>query len=347
MFEHRHYVPVLKGKRAEFPALQHLKSTKGVTPLIEAVPSAPAEFVPKKMSKAWPADTPYFIDLVFFDDEEMEADEANGHALSKCFAEVVKKKQHAIPVTGIARSPAYQMALRDVASAHGYAIRLVPDDFEDEEEVAEAIDSLVKLVGVKRSEIDLIVDANTVAGDGASTIRQKHSANLEMVPTIDKWRTVTVVAGAFPKGLAPLTRDAWNTVARGDWHGWRRLVTGKLRPRRLPAFGDYAIAHPDLPPTGRATILAQLRYSTEDSFLVWKGNNVFKHAKKFKQFFDICADLIDRPEYRGADFSDGDQQISETAANRDSPGNAETWRRIGTNHHIETVMDQISNLPSA
>ena len=34
MFSHKHYVPVLKGKRAEFPALSALHSQAGITPLM-------------------------------------------------------------------------------------------------------------------------------------------------------------------------------------------------------------------------------------------------------------------------------------------------------------------------
>jgi hypothetical protein len=42
MFRHKHYVPILKGKRAEFPALGSLKAKKKrITPLIEAVGGFP------------------------------------------------------------------------------------------------------------------------------------------------------------------------------------------------------------------------------------------------------------------------------------------------------------------
>ncbi len=78
--------------------------------------------------------------------------------------------------------------------------------------------------------------------------------------------------------------------------------------------------------------------------MVWKGHNVFTHPQKFGQFNAICADLIERDEYRGQEFSAGDAEIYAKATTQDSPGSAETWRKIGTNHHIETVIDQIANL---
>src|SRR5262245_3612211 len=85
MFDHKHYVPFLKGKRAEFPAIGRLGSKDGVTPLFEAVPSLPADFVPSKMEAAWERDRPYFIDLLFLDDEDMSEGDAGGHPLRACF----------------------------------------------------------------------------------------------------------------------------------------------------------------------------------------------------------------------------------------------------------------------
>jgi hypothetical protein len=347
MFDHKHYVPVLKGKRAEFPTLENLKSKDGLTPLMEAVPTAAPDFVPRKMSGCWPGDKPYFLDLLFLDDEDMEEKDAKSHPLVKCFDDVANRKAFAIPVTGTGRSPAYQSALKSITESqgNGYAIRLVTDDFEDEDELGDAIQALVKLIGVPRAKIDLIVDADSVAEMSASTVSQMHRANLTVLPTIEKWRTLTVLGGSFPLSMAPLTRGIWNSAPRNDWHGWRQLIRKPKDVARLPAYGDYAIAHPDLPPTGRATILAQLRYTTPDDYLVWKGHNVFTHPRGYEQFIDICRDMVKRPEYRGPKFSHGDEQISEKATTGDSPGNAETWRKIGTNHHCETVLDQIANFP--
>jgi hypothetical protein len=82
-----------------------------------------------------------------------------------------------------------------------------------------------------------------------------------------------------------------------------------------------------------------------NSFSIWKGHNVLTHEDGYGQFHAICADLIEREEYRGTDFSTGDAEIHEKATTVGAPGNAETWRKIGTNHHIETVIEQIANLP--
>jgi Beta protein len=343
-FDHRHYVPILKGKRAEFPALGALKSKKKLTPLIEAVPSGSAEQVPRGMSGQWPNELPYFIDLLFLDDPD-EAPDVDDHPVTLCFAEVVAQGQIAIPVTGLSRSPGYQDAIQKVISeqGNGVALRLVPDDFEDVDELEATLEAFPGFLGVETEQIDLVLDIGSVGDSSAGTVAQIHRANIDLIPTLDDWRTLTVASSAFPLSLAPLVRDQWNTAPRRDWRGWRQLVTGSKPPDRLPSFGDYAIAHPALPPEGRATILAQLRYATPDSWIIWKGRNAITEG--YDQFFAICQNLVGRPEYRGANFSWGDAEIAQKAANVGSSGNAETWRRIGTNHHIETVLEQIANLP--
>lgn len=345
-FHHSHYVPILKGKRAEPRALGALKSKTHLTPLIEAVPSRTPEQVPIDMAAQWPDKQRYFIDLLFLDDPDDETVPAQAtHPVRRCFAEVAGRNQDAVPVTGLARSPGYQSAVQQVNSEQkrGMVLRLVPDDFEDPEELESSLDATLEYFGLEHKDIDLVLDAGSVADSSAGVVAQLHRAQIDLIPNLEDWRTLTVAASAFPRGLGPLVRDQWNPASRVDWRAWRSLVTGSRRPERLPAFGDYAIATPALPPEGRATILAQLRYATSDSWLIWKGRNAITEG--FEQFYAICANLVQLDEYRGPDFSQGDADIQEKANNVGGPGSAETWRQIGTNHHIETVLEQIANLP--
>jgi len=345
-FNYKHYVPILKGKRAEFPALGSLHSKNGITPLLEVVPSADANTVPRRMANQWPSDVAYFIDLLFLDDPDDDVVPATGqHPVRVCFAEVEEQDQVAVPVTGLSRSPGYQSAVQQVVSqqGNGLVLRLTPDDFEDADELEAGLEGVPGLFELEIGEIDLLLDIGSVSNSSAGTVAQIHRANIDLIPGLNEWRTLTVGASAFPLSLAPLVRDQWNPSSRQDWRGWRQLIIGAKPPTRLPAYSDYAIAHPALPPEGRATILAQLRYAAADSWIIWKGRNVFTEG--FDQFYAICQDLTGRPEYRGAAFSWGDAEIAQKAANVGSPGNAETWRKIGTNHHIETVLEQIANLP--
>jgi hypothetical protein len=346
-FDHKHYVPILKGKRAEFSALGFLMSKGGITPLIEVVPSVGAEQTPRRMAAAqWPVNQPYFMDVFFLDDPDDTVTPAPPtHPVRLCFAEVIAQGQIAVPVTGFSRSPGYQNAIQQVIAeqGNGFVLRLTTEDFEDVEALEVGLDVIPNYFNVDRAQIDLLLDIESVANSSTGTVAQMHRANIDLIPNLGEWRTLTVASSAFPLGLAPLERNQWNPAPRFDWRGWRALTTASKRPSRLPAYSDYAIAHPALPPEGIATILAQLRYTTTDSWLIWKGRNAITDG--FDQFFAICADIVNRPEYRGAGFSWGDAEIAQRASNVGSSGNAQTWRQIGTSHHLETVLDQIASLP--
>jgi hypothetical protein len=314
---------------------------------MEAVPSQTCDFVAAKMAAHWQPDLPFFVDHVLYPDDPVTLKGEKAHPLRHCIDLAALKGLRAIPVTGSGRSPEYQVAVRDIAKTykHGVAVRLIPVDFEDETNLKDTLDALTDLHKVGRHQMDIIVDFGSVASSKAATVTAEYRANLSLLPNINDWRTLTVAGGAFPLSLQPLTRGAWNPAARSDWQGWKALVTGTRKPERLPAYGDYGISHPGLPPEGRATILAQLRYCTPETFLIWKGYNVFKHRDRYKQFFGICADMAKRPEFRGTAFSDGDAEIASKAAKHGTAGNAETWRKIALNHHVETVIDQLASLP--
>ncbi len=109
-------------------------------------------------------------------------------------------------------------------------------------------------------------------------------------------------------------------------------------------FGDYAISHPvpkELDPR-TMRMSASIRYTTESEWLVVKGRNVRQFG--FDQYFALSKALVERPEFSGLSFSWGDQYIADCADGITGPGNATTWRKVGTNHHITLVTRELANL---
>jgi hypothetical protein len=176
MFEYKHYVPILKSKRAEFASLGAVKKTDAITPLLEAVPSQMPDAIPKLMAKCgWPAGKPYFVDMLFFDTDE---DGAPGDPplaqVADCINSARSAGQIPIPVTGTGRSQEYQAAVRECLNEAGVAVRLIPEDFGDKDELSDALNGLLAYLGTTPASVDVVVDLGSVSGQAPALVTQTH-----------------------------------------------------------------------------------------------------------------------------------------------------------------------------
>ncbi len=90
---------------------------------------------------------------------------------------------------------------------------------------------------------------------------------------------------------------------------------------------------------------ASIRYTISDEWLILKGRNVREHG--FDQYFELSRQLVQLPEYSGEEFSWGDRWIRRCARREIGPGNATTWRKVGTNHHLVLVAQDLANADPA
>jgi Beta protein len=359
MAEHNHYVPILKGRLGEFSALGTLSSScvADITPLIE-VPPVPWDFeneVPAKSldahlvpigencQKYWGTSRPMFVDLAWISEQ---ATASGIHPLRQVLDDLRTRTVEAIPVAGISRGERYLAAAAEAISEdqQGACIRLDLDDLRGLAILDNALTTTCEKLGVAREEVDLILDFAAYDAAQAPAIEMAASMALTSLPTPKAWRSLTMAGGAFPLNLSSFQGEA--RIPRADLDVWRGLAINRAQelPRR-PAFADYAVQHPEPEEVDPRLMKmsAAVRYATSSEWLILKKKNVRDHG--FEQFHEIAADLIGRSEFRGAAFSAGDAAIHACASETSGPGNATTWRKIATNHHIETVVDQIANLP--
>lgn len=360
MFDHTHYVPILKGREGEYSALRELTSTvkDGFTPLLE-IPSIPYDFandapaktvddhlekVAQKIESCWGAGRPLFIDLDLIPPPEVMAD--GSQPLKYVFDTARALSLHSIPVTGINRTTDYQSAVREAYDTDhfGICIRLESDDLNDPD-LETRLDDLLASLGIVAHDADMVVDFGAITESSSGTLLIAANSIIASVPKVHDWRTFTLAASAFPQDLSHLNPRTITALPRTEWTIWQNLAARRSRLIRLPTFSDYAIAHPvatEVDPR-LMKMSAQLRYTSDNHWMVYKARNVRDYG--FGQFNDICRALIGRPEYKGSGFCWGDNQISVCAAPGGPTGNATTWRRIGTNHHLTFVVDQIASLP--
>ena len=356
-FDHRHYVPCLLWKQGEYQALFRLPRTAKVhiTPLIE-VPEIGWDFEKAVLAKTLDEHlSPFakrvrakwqqrqcFVDLKHIDSSVRMAD--GSHPLAFVFSNLRTEKCFAVPVTGIDQDAQYQRAVRRAAAEDRngvcFRVRIVQAAKQD---IKTAIDALMKRVNIKPSEVDLVLDLeapNFVPLVGFCRVVQ---AIVKRLPYLSKWRTFTILGTSFPHSMGEVKGNA-EKLHRYEWLLYKKLVAA-FRPEkiRIPAFGDYAICHPDVPRLDMRLVkpAASIRYTIKDAWYILKGPNVRDNG--FEQYRGHCQKLVASSHYSGSDFSDGDKYIFDCASGSGSTGNLSKWRAVGTNHHLAKVLQDIAS----
>lgn len=359
MFDHRHYVPVLRWKQAERLALRELDAPTraGMTPLIEVNPRALAAeetadppAVDKRCSRVaaeilsdW-GDGRVFLDLRLIAPGVRAA--RGVHPLTKIFQEGRTLFPSFVPVTGLGRDTAYQDAVRSVVAADGVGLclRLKAGELQ-RPGLRAVIDQLLAGFGLDYEEVDVLVDYGVV-GDAPPDL----AAACESLPNLRRWRTFTVLGGAFPEDLTGM-RVGEHVLPRRDWRAWRDQVTARPSLPRLPAYGDYTVQHPVFREPGFGlNFSASIRYTAEDDFVVMRGEGVRNDdGQGYAQWPANAMMLCERPEFRGEDFSAGDRYIVEMSAEVEKNGSGRTggpgtWLQAAFNHHLTLTVRQVASL---
>jgi hypothetical protein len=357
------YVPVLKGKEGEFAALEALSPDirRQVLPLIE-VPPIPYDYVNERAAKSledhvagvaqrlqrcW-QNSPLYLDLPWFEEDERLSD--GRVALEAVLHDCVDRNVEAVPVVSRSSSINYISAASRYANSRPspVCIRLLVEDFEEEVDLDQEVERILKVLRVvEPPSIDLVIDLEDLGSEASRAVLVARSI-FSVIPRKNDWRRIILVAASFPEDLSDLDASMVSQLPRHEWELWKTL---QRRPTRLPRpnviFGDYAISHPlprELDPR-TMRMSASIRYTTRDEWLVAKGRNVRQYG--FDQYFALSKALVERPEFSGRTFSWGDSFIADCADQLMGPGNATTWRKVGTNHHITLVTRELANLVPA
>ena len=339
------YVPILKGRQGEFLALSTINdaTAEAIRPLVELVPKGERgdrEAVRTSCDKTadtlgdhW-GDRPAFLDAGLLDQSIQFGD--GGPLLRATRRTTEQWGVKAIPVLRIDDPP---LALQDVAKLNaefdcGLCIRLVGEDLDREpEELEEAFQLLIGPCQIQRTDVDVVVDVGAIESEQmvrafARMLRSIVRDLEEMGP----WRSLVVASGAFPVDLSAYAPGVIGERSRLDADLWAQLVA-RGRFDGTIDFGDYVIAHPLLGAGVPFIAAPQLRYTTADRWLILKGRR--NDPAGNEQFYTICQTVADHEEFAGAALGAADARIANPRAH--GPGNATTWRQVGTAHHLDFV----------
>jgi len=350
----KHYVPILKWKRGERTALQLLnKNLKShLMPVIEIVP-IPWNYVedcPDKtidehlqgignqLSEAWSIDSPIFVDLQLLDPEDRLKD--GKHPLRYIREESRRVGVKVIPVTGSNQEPDYQSEVKQANKEDrlGVCLRLIDDDFDDLEN---RLEHLLNLLEVSPQDAYLLIDLQYIPPDNEKKTYISARSILKSIPQTGSWAAIILAGSSFPEHLSDIEPYSAEEIPRAEWLIWKEIAK---KSDNIPVFSDYTINNPkliDIDPR-LMKMTANIRYTLDESWLVLKGGQIKQH--RWQQIFEMCEKLTKDPRFYGANYSWGDNYIYNCAQRTPGfgPGNAEIWRRVGTNHHLTLVVNQIA-----
>lgn len=335
MSGHKHYVPILKTKAGERWAIDHTRADRkdSLTPLFEIHRHRTNNDVEHagemcdSLASIWGTARPLFLDTCW-----LHPASGDPVVIEATLAHAREIGLRAIPVVRLGYDDASLDTIADAVAAdgRGWMLRIVPTEVNAHDRIGEVVAHL----GVAHNSVDLLLDYKTIA--------MHLPAHVAALPNVMAWRTFSAASAAFPRSLTHLQHGMWHQIDRTDWQSWQMgIASGDLQ--RVPAYADYTIRDPG-PTADFGDPSVNLRYTKEAYWLA-------RVERKFKEGYagdmhTICASLIARPEFNGAQFSAGDAEIADAANPAlDRPGAPQQWLQWGMNHHIAVTVQQVSALP--
>ncbi len=357
------YVPILLTKKGELSALSDLDDEvkRTFTPLL-AIQTIPYDYendtsktadqhvvgLGKKIATAWGTGRA-FIDPAFIRDEPIQPGAAE--PMETVLNDAAAEGLLLTPVASPGQSPEYTALATAWHLAHGTGIcvRLASSQWPISPPRNQALDDLLAALGVGPADVDLVLDIG--AGVTNGLVAETVTMALQNLPHAHEWKSLTLAGGAFPEGVADIPKHQLTRVPRVEWNVYNQVcVDAAAAGARVPAFGDYCVAHPDpaISEVNPAFMLISAKqfYTVDDCWLVAKGDLHKGRAGTGlggAATFPLARMIADAPEFRGPDYSPGDSWMASTAEGVGTGGNSQTWRRHWTSHHITFVSESLAN----
>lgn len=297
----------------------------------------------------------FFVDGIYIENEDELTDGAE--PIESVFNALRAEKLAFVPTCALNSVEDYVESVRTAVSVdgRGCCLRLFEADLEGIAEIELQVGALLKFLGILPRDIDLLVDFGPKVPSKAALPYQ-----VDALPFLTEWRTVTVAASSFPVDMSGVAQNSIAELEREEWLAWVSLRSKSKVLKRMPTYGDYAINHPVYVEVDPRIInmSPNIRYTDSASYVIAKGQAIPRkkksgtpeeQAKRRKllpseQYPKLAAKIMAHPSWKGVHFSWGDAFI-EDCARKSCVGNPTDWRAVGTCHHIALVSQQLSSLP--
>lgn len=150
--------------------------------------------------------------------------------------------------------------------------------------------------------------------------------------------------------MGGVERNSYSRAERSEWNLWRgELYANRQNLPRLPTYSDCALQHPKGVEGFDPRIMqvsAAIRYTLPQDWLLIKGEST-RTVPPSKQFPDLATQLVYgffRRDFAGPSHCPGCDSMKAAADDAPGFGSAEAWRRLGTIHHVKSVVDGLNAL---
>ncbi|BCJ64240.1 beta family protein [Polymorphospora rubra] len=339
------YRPILRARRGELDALRHLDAgwIPSVTPILvaQSTPRGPVQDAYdffKAVGDRLPRGLRIGVDLADLPDPD--------GGLSYPARDVAEYLAGwgipMLPVLRVTDSARRLTAYGDAARMHDRRaiLRLRPDEAPGPATATRACDRVWRRTGLLPERCDLVIDLGALTHPG-DLPGAEHTVRRVLGWAIgERWRSVTVAAGAMPPTLSHLPRNVATRLPRWEAELWRRI-------RHLPVgFGDHGVTAPR--PGGRdhpARPLPTMRYTTRDAWWIYRWSR-HTGGRPDDRFYDLCGRLTSAPHWAGAALSWGDREIARRARRTPGPGTPTSWIAWATSHHLAYVLSALTGTGS-
>ena len=204
------------------------------------------------------------------------------------------------------------------------------------------IETIISSHDVTVEEVDLLIDLGAANFEPYDAFANALIAAMGQLDSIHAYRNLVLIGTAIPETFRDVAKGA-DQIPRHDWLFYRTLLDKTPDGMRRPNFGDYTIVHPEFSPVDMRMIkpAGKVVYATPDNWEVRKGGNFRDNPE---QMHNHCASIVASGEFRGADFSNGDDYIAKCAIRKEGPSNLTRWKEVGISHHITQALDDLATL---
>lgn len=346
------YTPILKSKRGEARALQHLdKQTKSrIIPFFDvlALKSGLSNsndihtFLEKQainIAAAWNGCGHCYVDLY---DVDPSARGHNGaHPVNIVHDYITIDRIDAIPVIGIERDMAYKIAIRRVVTAgvDAIAVRLGNEDIQLPSMLKDRISRLLSEIGATDLPLHIFMDFRSIENIASDVVQMRFTRALAEIRKINPSRIV-FAASAIISDMSKVKKSELTRVSRRDLLIWELLAN--IHPDI--DYADYGVVHPSYFDFDPRTIkpAAKIRYTSDREWIIVKGR---RWVDDTSQHQDLSKLLYKSNQFRGQDCWGGNCIVS-TVCGSHTLKSLEDWVTIDQNNHITYTAKQLSKVTS-